>query len=780
MTKAARTRERKAAGRAASATAPRPLKDWQCVVALILLAVVFFRNHLLGTAYLWEDFLYQNYPFRRFAAVSMAMGQFPLWNPFTFNGMPFFADIQTTVLYLPCTVLALFVHDGVLNAYWLQLITILHFPLAGIGMFYLARNHRLSTYASLFAGAAYMLSGFMIVHAIHQQMVTMVAWYPLILLMFRRAMEERTWLWVFIGGLVLGHSIFAGYPQLTLYIFFFLFIWFAVDLLAGFPGRSLVSRPALVRMAKAAVIVVVAIGVAMIQLLPTNELADLSQRAQITYEKSGEGSLAWSQLLTMVYPKLFGTAGAAGYDYFGPGPYWHYWETCIYPGLVPLLLALLGAGLFRKNRTVAFLIGFSLFGLLFALGRNFPLHRLFFDFIPGFATFRIPARMDILVILCSSLLAGFGFDRIVGAEVHELNRRTVIRVLQGAGLVVILLWLLIVSGAIHAALGIPPDPRVVGFVRMEAHVSCALALAGIIVLWSMVRRNKPPRWSTPALLALFIVDMLAFGGAQNEATLDPMEYFRRAEPLVQYLRQEETGGLFRVNTRNSQGMVMDRNQGMVSRIQTMEGYTPLALKRVYPPVASDTVMYELLNVRFRTVTDEANRSLRLVPVEKTLPRAFMVYRLHVATDEEDLLRFLKSPAFDPGTVAVVEEDPGVALSPSPEDARWKADVTSYANNAIDLAVETDTDGFLVLSEIYYPGWSATVDGAETRIFRTDYNLRGLVLAKGRHTVSLRFSPASFRHGTTVTLATLVVAVTGLGVTTWRRRRSHTPTESAQA
>jgi hypothetical protein len=115
------------------------LKTWHVLAAVSAFALFFFRDILLGKAFLWEDFLYYSYPVRSFAATSMAMGQFPLWNPYTFNGIPFLADIQTTVLYLPCTVLALAARNGSLHFAWLELVIVLHYVLAGTGMVALAR-----------------------------------------------------------------------------------------------------------------------------------------------------------------------------------------------------------------------------------------------------------------------------------------------------------------------------------------------------------------------------------------------------------------------------------------------------------------------------------------------------------------------------------------------------------------------------------------------------------------------------------------------------------------
>ena len=210
---------------------PFDLKDWHCLTILTLLAALFFRDILLGTAYFWEDFLYQNYPFRVFAATSMASGQIPFWNPYVFGGMPFLADIQTAVFYLPSTALTLAVHHGTLTTFWLEVMILLHYPLAGGGMFYLARSFRMQRASALFSGLAFMLSGFMIAHAIHQQIVTLAAWYPAMLLLFRRILQERRWLWVFAGAVVLGHSTLAGFPQLSLYLYILLGVFFLFELL---------------------------------------------------------------------------------------------------------------------------------------------------------------------------------------------------------------------------------------------------------------------------------------------------------------------------------------------------------------------------------------------------------------------------------------------------------------------------------------------------------------------------------------------------------------------
>lgn len=742
----------------------------QCVAILAALVFLFFHNIILGQAYFWEDFIYQNYPFRSFAATSLAMGQMPLWNPYTFNGMPFLADIQTTVLYLPSLLLTLFVSNGSLSHYWLELVIILHFVLAGIGMFYLAKSFNLRNVPSLFAGAAYMLSGYMIVHTIHQQNVTLVAWYPLILLFFRKALSEQRWLYVFVCGLVLGHSILAGYPQLSLFLYFFLALYFAMELLTRYRGKELFSRPSIIMSAKALSIVVISVALAMIQLLPTFELSDLSQRAAITFEKASEGSLAWSQLATLFFPKMFGTAGASGYEYFGPGQYFYYWETCIYLGILPLLLAVVSIALCKKSKHVAFLWGVAFFAILFALGNNLFVFRLFYEFVPGFSKFRIPARMGILLTFAASLLSAFSLQQLFyeAKGIHERKPfRNALLAITGIG---ILFYILIVSGRFAGLITGAQYSQVEPLVSKGVTPSVFVFLFSSALLFGIILKGNLTRFAGIAVVLLFFVDVFVFGGNQNNGANNPSEYFKQRSDLVEFFKQDGEKELFRVNTRNAQGILpgWDRNQGMIDRIFMLEGYTPLALQRAYAPLASVDQAYDLLNVKYKTFTDPQTGNLSLAEHATRLPRAFFVYNVHVTKSEAELLAYLKSPEFNHRTTAVIEKELNKPLVNPTGIPSWDARFTNYTNNQISIDAKTSNDGILVLSEVFYPGWKAYVDGVEMEILRADYNLRGIFVNAGEHQVEVRFEPSTFRNGMWISISTLLISAIGIVVSSRRK------------
>ncbi len=741
------------------------LPVWGSVAIISGLALVFFFPLFTGSAYLWEDFLFSSYPVRVFAATSMAMGEIPLWNPYTFGGMPFMADIINSVFYLPCVALVAFVRHGTLSYYPLQLMVLLHFPLAGISMFFLARSFSLRTLSSLFAGVAYMLTGFMVLHAIHQPVVTLAAWIPLIVLSFRKALDAKGWSWVFIAALVLGHSTLCGFPQLSLYIYLFLFTYWLFEIVA-MRGAEERLMDRLLRLApRAAVVVGLSLGIALIQLAPTNELAGLSQRAEITYKFATEGSVTWVQLLTLLFPKILGSSNVEAYRYFGEGGYWNYWETGVYVGLLPLFLGIIALMRWKERRHLIFFALFGFFALMYAMGNNFILHRFFFEFIPGFSRFKTPARIGILFAFCMVLLSAFAVDDLLYAQYDAIRKKRLFRVAGLVGGASLLLFVLVRSGAFDADLPFLKKPEAAAAILGDLNIAFVVLLLSLGALVWLIRSRSTAAGFT--LIAVLFIDLYLFGAAQNNGKTNPTEYFQQAENIVSFLKREGEHELFRVNTRNSQGMIMDRNQGMIDRIFSMEGYTPLALKRTIMPIPTDRFL-DLENVKYRTVTE--GNQLALVPNPTYLPRAFMVFRTHVVTGEDSLVAYMSSPAYDQKKIAALEEPLPSSFPEDTSDVRWTANVTAYRDNSLTIHVQTERTGLLVVSETFFPGWRASLDGADASLVRCDYKLRAVVIPGGDHLVTMSYSPVSFEFGTIGTVLSLLVCGGGISISELRKRK----------
>ncbi len=143
---------------------------------------------------------------------------------------------------------------------------------------------------------------------------------------------------------------------------------------------------------------------------------------------------------------------------------------------------------------------------------------------------------------------------------------------------------------------------------------------------------------------------------------------------------------------------------------------------------------------------------------EVLPRAFGLYQAVVASGDEDALALLRSPATDPaGEVILTEASPLEALAPGP-DTRPAVRFLAYEPEQVRLEAQFDRPGYLVLTDAYYPGWEAEVDGQPAPILRTDIYFRAVALEAGQHQVVFRYRPASVRLGLAISGAAVLAAL----------------------
>ena len=91
----------------------------------------------------------------------------------------------------------------------------------------------------------------------------------------------------------------------------------------------------------------------------------------------------------------------------------------------------------------------------------------------------------------------------------------------------------------------------------------------------------------------------------------------------------------------------------------------------------------------------------------------------------------------------------------------EAVITAYRLNSIEVDTRSPKNGYLCFSEVFYPGWNASIDDKEAPVMRANWNLRAVPIIAGNHHVVMRFEPKSFTHGMWITLCTLSFAVIGI-------------------
>ncbi|HEX6653107.1 MAG TPA: YfhO family protein [Thermoleophilaceae bacterium] len=164
---------------------------------------------------------------------------------------------------------------------------------------------------------------------------------------------------------------------------------------------------------------------------------------------------------------------------------------------------------------------------------------------------------------------------------------------------------------------------------------------------------------------------------------------------------------------------------------------------------------------------------RIYRNSRALPRAFLVGGQRVAADADAALAATTAPAFDARREAITEEAlPGLPHGPaaSPGSARLAA----YGEDRVSVDTSGRSRSLMVLTDVHYPGWKATVDGRPADIARVDYLLRGVVVPAGRHRVEFAYEPLSWRIGWIVSLIAVLALIAVTAVALTRRRRPREP------
>ena len=177
-----------------------------------------------------------------------------------------------------------------------------------------------------------------------------------------------------------------------------------------------------------------------------------------------------------------------------------------------------------------------------------------------------------------------------------------------------------------------------------------------------------------------------------------------------------------------------------------------------------TRIYDLLNVLYVLVRDgtplpeqytlayDAPGPLAVYENPDPLPRAWLVSAAQILPDEEAVLTALQQPSFEPlHTVVLMQNDahPPTSAESSPSSMGAPVSILFYGENEIVLATSAERPSYLVLSEVWYPGWRATVNSEPAPVLRANYTLRALPVPAGELTIRLWYAPDSWRRGLTL-------------------------------
>jgi hypothetical protein len=749
----------------------RPLwKDGLVILCLLALVLLFFWRFLTPkledrVAFPPGDFTDQFFAWRVFEARELNAGRLPLWSPNFNSGHPFLADAQAALLYpigLAVTILASRTGEFPVEA--LQYEAFLHVFLAAVFTYLFALRllrRRGESRASpsggrlgaFVAAVAFAFGGYITSYPLLQLAVLeTVTWLPLWLLALDMAVERRTLLTSLFAGAVLAMAALAGHSQTLLLMLYAGAVYYGFRVISD-PGGSEAtgnsSRPHRLLLSRAAgFVAIVGIGgaLAATQLLPTIEYALLSTRAGLTFDASSRG-MPTLQLLQVLIPGFVSA-----------------FSSPLYVGFISLWLGLTVVAA-RRDRAVAIWVALALLALLDTLGGYSYFYSLLYVFAPGFALFRGQERAAAVFSFSLAILAGYGAEALT----HWLPRA---QKRAFAGSLRVLSWLpfggLVLTLVYFYATRILPKPGSFIFLVDRAALMTLIAVLSVGLigarLWGWARR-----WQVQTLLVLLLVfDLFTINWTNNQS---PIQDRFPTTPLIQTIKADT--GQFRVDAEALPG-----HSGVVYGLEDIGGISPLRI-RFYDDLLQRLPvdrLRSLLSVRYLISQDQAvPAGARLMTrvgdavlyrLAEPLPRVWVTGNVLVEPDPSRALATLASTDFDPRASVILSDRPALPLDSS---ASGSATVTSFQPGRLDLDVQASGPAMMVVSELYYPGWRATVDGKETPIYRADHALRAVMVPAGRHTVEMVFDPLSFRVGAIISLATILAAALVLLRAAWGSR-----------
>jgi hypothetical protein len=735
------------------------------------------------------DFTEQYYPLRSYAAAEMVAGRLPLWNPAVYGGQPALADIQSGALYPP-QILEAFVLNWLGLGFPPQALewqVILHFSWAAVGAYLLGKrlarqagnrpgsgvSVRSARSAGTVVSLVFTYSGYLTGFPVQQLTILEVsAWLPWVLLALDSLADRLTGSKRRLAGgvgwaaVALGLSLLPGHPQTWLYVLytgvgFYLWRAFCNQSRAG-SWRS-TGRYWLTAIGALLATVALALSLTAAQWLPTLEFIVHSPRADMSYEAVSFG-LPLLEMVSLVYP-----------GYFGGSP--------AYVGILPMVLIGLALVLGRPRRQVIFWTLAGLLALLLAFGGNTFLYSLFYLAVPGFEVVRHQERAFLVYALSAAALSGYG-ALVVVRPLNRLDRAAFRGFARGTG-IIFGVGLALTALFLYGWVGSEHRDLFAGVLRH--HVFGLVLLAGSLILLAIrpTRHLRRP-WGMVLLVGWIAFNLFSVNWRFNLEPPGSSGAFP-ATPLTDYLRDQVESAPQPVRVASAGLLPGGPSAASVYGLQDITGNTPLHLAAIedFEDIVPEWRRWQLLNVHY-VLSDrdlagagmvqvfppypqegEEEGQTRVYRMGDPFPRAWVVHAIEIVTDEEAALARLSQDGFDLRRTAVVSQDPGLSL-PGPTDGST-AGVTRFSPSELVVDVEAVADGLLVLSEVSYPGWRASIDGVPAPLLGANGLLRGVPIPAGRHTVRVWYASTSTRLGLVISALTVVAGLAGWLLA--RRRRA---------
>lgn len=747
-------------------------------------------------------------------------GKRPLWNPYMFGGMPIYQRYGPVIWSF----------DTLLNKLDVIMDWRVWYLWAGaLGMFLLIKYLGLSSITAIMAALAFILMPHFqaLIVVGHFAKFRALMWFPYILLAFLMLIEKRDLLSMLLFTLAFAFEMRTQHYQI---IFYSLLLLLFVGIIPYFKlaterrWNNFIKLTGLLFAAIILVVLIVAQPLFVIRdytpystrggnSISITEKVSEQDRKGVGFDYATRWSYSVDEFWNLIIPKFHGGTSNEIYKgdsvpqlknqpipaYWGVMPFTQSYE---YLGIFLVFLALVAILFCWERSIIKYLTFLTVFALILSLGSNFAfLYKAFFYYLPYFDKFRAPVMILTLVMFNVSVLAAFGLDFLMKANLNDRKNLQKFYILSA-----IFLFLILIPIVLGGNFALSQTSEIEKYVdqygqegakqiiemlkqaRLDILKSSALRtllffLIPILFILAIKNNWLKKDYSVSAIVIFIILDLGLISAGYLEGKFSDLKRIENqtyGENALDTIVKNDNS-LFRVSPPIS-GLANDSRWSY--HYQSIGGYSPAKLQLIQDLIENNFVknvegsfplnldVFGMLNVKYLVerqrlshpdlefLGSDNRKNLFLYLNKRMLPRSFFVKNTRVFVDGEGRLTYMNTMDFNPSEEALLEEKLPEAIS-SP-DSSW-SEITHFEPDKIVLKAFTDRVSLLVLSEVFYPeGWRAYMDtGEELKIHKTNHILRSMIIPEGEHTITMEFKPGAYFTGIKISLLGMVITYLGI-------------------
>lgn len=752
-------------------------KIWIPLIYIVLPILLFWRNFDFSginltffngdfNGYYFPDFLQSSKILKDIFNGKLISEIF--WDPYNLIGFPLFGAVDRVGILYPVRLIFHLVSNLFPDSWQVFFATyysLFHMSLAAMGAYLFSKRCLgLKTFFAFVTGLLYGMSGTFLYLATYLNIVPGPALLPFILYFLFTGIQKNSYPRAIVSGYLLSLIIVSGYTATffynNLFILLFLLFYFV---------RSMPS------FLKVFAFLVVANGIALlfsaVILFPSREIQQMAERQSLNLVGSSSTGTSLASMLNYFLPNFYGLEKNG--TVFG------------YIGVASFSFILLTIRQTR-NRVIPFFIFSALLFVVLSMGNATFLHSLFYRFFPFYSYFRYLTLHHYFVTFSLAILVGFGLSYY---DEHEESRGIWIRylsimLLSIGGLVLVL--------SIIQFLSSNPDINAVFSEMIHSTFHAFLVLTLIFLIFKFASR----KYLHILIVTVIVLDIFSIASKDTltNSKLDPRR-FNSEGSIISKVKQLLGSDLSRVFLHDSSL----RYNSAAEKIYQIDGFQGLPT-RMYTAVVNhyqnneywipaDSPLLDMWSVRYivtsRTLLPAEKKHFKTAFVGKVnknnfgryytrsgvrlpigtiiyvyentdrLPRAYLVNNLVKTADEKKALELLDR--IDIRNSAVVTTNKNI-LPLSADINGSIAKIKTYKNSYVDIDVLSNGNSFLVLTDAFFPGWKAYVDGKTSDIYKTNVALRGVFLEDGRHQVEFKYEPKRLYLGAIISFVTFILVL----------------------